>query len=51
MAKRGRNLFFGDDGNTSLTELEPRSLEMPSSRVRTDSDGSDNDDDNYDFWM
>jgi hypothetical protein len=49
MAKRGRDLFFSNDGNTSLMESEPRSPETHSSRVCSDPDNSDDDDD--DFWM
>jgi hypothetical protein len=38
MAKRDCGLFFSDDGNTSSTEPESRSLRTPSSRVRSDPD-------------
>jgi hypothetical protein len=46
MAKNGCGLFFGDDGDTSSTESEPRSPIMPSSRMRSNPDGNDDD-----FWM
>jgi hypothetical protein len=46
MAKNGRGLFFGDDGDTSSTESEPRYPIMPSSRMRSNPDGNDDD-----FWM
>jgi hypothetical protein len=49
MPKCGHNIFFGDDGDTSLSESEPRSLGMPSNHVC--SNPNDSDDDEDDFWM
>jgi hypothetical protein len=49
MAKNGRGLFFGDNGDTSSTESKPRSPGTPSSHMRSNPDGNDDDDD--DFWM
>jgi hypothetical protein len=52
VAKHGNGLFFGDNGDTTSSSSEPRTPEMPSSRVRSDPDGSNDDDrdDEY-FWM
>jgi hypothetical protein len=48
MANRSHDLFFSDDGDTSSLESEPRTPEMSSSRMRSDPNGSDNnDDDDY----
>jgi hypothetical protein len=47
LAKRSRSFFFSDNGDTTSPSLEPRTPEMPSSRVRSDPDGSNNDE----FWM
>jgi hypothetical protein len=44
LAKRDRNLFFGDDGDTTLSSSEPHTPEMLSNRVHSDIDGSDDDD-------
>jgi hypothetical protein len=46
-AKRGRNMIFNDDGDTTLPSSEPRT---PESRWHSDEDSSD-EDDNDDFWM
>jgi predicted nucleic acid-binding protein len=51
MAKRGHGLLFSDDGDTSSTESDPHSPEMPSSRVRSDPNCSDDNDDDDDFYM
>jgi hypothetical protein len=45
MAKRSCGFFFSNDSDTSLTESEPGSTEMPSSYVHSDPNSSDNDDD------
>jgi hypothetical protein len=45
--KHVSELFFGDDGDTTSPLSEPHTLEMSSSRVRSDPDDSDDDD----FWM
>jgi hypothetical protein len=49
LAKHSCGLFFSHDGDTTSMSLEPRTPKMPSSCVRSDPDGSDDDDD--DFWM
>jgi predicted nucleic acid-binding protein len=51
MAKRGHGLLFSDDGDTSSTESDPHSPETPSSRVRSDPNCSDDNDDDDDFYM
>jgi hypothetical protein len=45
MAKRGHNLFFSDDGDNTLPSLEPRTHKTSSSRVHSNPDGSNDDDD------
>jgi hypothetical protein len=47
LAKCGSGMVFSDDGDTTSPSSEPRS---PKSRVSSDLDGSDKDDDD-DFWM
>jgi hypothetical protein len=47
LAKHVRDLFFGNNDDTTSPSLEPCTTKMPSSRVHSDPDDSDNDD----FWM
>jgi hypothetical protein len=47
VAKHDSGLFFGDDGNTTLPSSEPHTPETLCICVRSDPNGSDNDD----FWM
>jgi hypothetical protein len=46
-AKRGRGMIFSNDGDTTSSSSEPRTLD---SRRCFDEDSSDKDDDD-DFWM
>jgi hypothetical protein len=46
-AKHGRELFFGDDCDTTSPSSEPCTPETPSSRMHSDPDGSDD----GDIWM
>jgi hypothetical protein len=43
VAKHSSGLFFSDDGDTTSPSSEPHTLEMPSSRLCSDPDGSDDD--------
>jgi hypothetical protein len=47
LVMHGCDLFFSDDGDTTSPSLEPHTPEMPSNHMRSDPDGSDDDD----FWM
>jgi hypothetical protein len=47
LAKRGRGIIFVDDGNTTSPLSEPRPPEMLSSRVCSDPDNSNDDDDDF----
>jgi hypothetical protein len=47
LAKHDSRIFFGDDSDTTSPSSEPRTREMSSSRMRSDLDGSDDND----FWM
>jgi hypothetical protein len=54
LAKRGCDLIFNDDGDTTSPSSEPCTPEMLSSYVRSNPDGSDDDegsDNDDDFWM
>jgi hypothetical protein len=47
LVMHGCDLFFSDDGDTTSPSLEPHTPEMPSNHMRSDPDGSEDDD----FWM
>jgi hypothetical protein len=47
LAKRGHDMIFSDDGDTTSPSLEPRT---PESCRCSNEDSSDEDDDD-DFWM
>jgi hypothetical protein len=47
LVMHGCDPFFSDDGDTTSPSLEPHTPEMPSNHMRSDPDGSDDDD----FWM
>jgi hypothetical protein len=47
VAKHGSVLFFGDDADTTSPSSVPCTPETPSSCVRSNPNGSDDDD----FWM
>jgi hypothetical protein len=49
LAKHGRGLIFGDDGDTTSPSLKARNPETPSNRMCSDPDGSDDNDDDDDF--
>jgi hypothetical protein len=47
LVMHGCDLFFSDDGDTTSPSLEPHTPEMLSNHMRSDPDGSNDDD----FWM
>jgi hypothetical protein len=51
LAKCGRGIIFHDNDNTTSPSSEPRTPETSSSRVCSDPDSSDTDDNDDDFWM